>query len=117
MADEPIKATEKRNPDGTFVKGHVPASPGRPRLPDWFKAKGVDALRVLSAAATGTVDDMPDPPPAALQVATESSAKERLAASMELANRVFGKAPDVITGDADNPVRAAIEVRFVKPGE
>ena len=27
------------------------------------------------------------------------------------------KAPDVITGDADNPVRAAIEVRFIKPGE
>lgn len=115
--DDVNKAGAKPVIGRPFVKGQAPVSPGRPRLPDWFKAKGVDALRVLSAAATGTVDDMPDPPPAALQVATESSAKERLAASMELANRVFGKAPDVITGDADNPIRAAIEVRFVKPGE
>lgn len=105
-----------RKPNGHFAEGAAPG-PGRPRLPDWFKAKGVDALRVLAAAATGTVDDMPDLPAAATQVAAESSPKERIAASTELANRVYGKAPDVITGDADNPVSLCLEVRFRKPGE
>jgi hypothetical protein len=76
-------------------------------------------LRVLLAQATGEVipDENGKVLPAVQQVATESTAKERAAAAELVANRLYGKAPDVITGDADNPVRAAIEVRFIKPGE
>ncbi len=106
-----------RDDKGRLLPGHSANPLGRPRLPDWFKGKGLDAIRVLSAAATGTVDDLPDPPPAALQVASESSVKERIAAATELANRVYGKAPDVITGDPDSPVSLCLEVRFRKPGE
>lgn len=52
--------------------------------------------------------------PAVKQVAEDSSPKERAAAADMVANRIYGKAPDVLTGDEDNPIRAAIEVRFVK---
>ena len=76
-------------------------------------------MRVLLAQATGQIITCDDGTvlPAVQQVAMESSPKERQAAADAVANRIYGKAPDVITGDADNPVRAAIEVRFVKPGE
>ena len=117
MSDEPVKGTEKRNPDGTFVKGHVPVSPGRPRLPDWFKSRGPDALRVLIAQATGEEVQSDDGSvlPAVTQVAKDSSPKERAQAADLIANRVYGKAPDVISGDPDNPVRACLRIEFVKP--
>ncbi len=116
MSEEPNKATAKRNPDGTFIKGGAPVSPGRPRLPDWFKSRGPDALRVLLAQATG--EEVPSDDgtvlPAVKQVAAESSPKERAQAADLIANRVYGKAPDVITGDPDNPMRAHLTVEFVR---
>jgi len=117
MAETPVKATEKRNPDGTFIKGHVPVSPGRPRLPDWFKARGPDALRVLIAQATGelVLSDDGTVLPAVKQVAESSSPKERAQAADLIANRVYGKAPDVIAGDPDAPIRTHLRVEFVKP--
>lgn len=108
-----------RDEKGRLLPGSSANPTGRPKLPDWFKSRGPDALRVLLAQATGEIvaDENGKVLPAVQQVATESTAKERAAAAELVANRLYGKAPDVITGDADNPVRAAIEVRFVKPGE
>jgi hypothetical protein len=110
-------AEKKQAPSTAFKPGQSGNPAGRPRLPDWFRAKGPDALRVLIAQATGEVIPQDDGTvlPAVTQVATESSPKERTQAAAIIADRVYGKAPDVITGDADNPLRAAIEVRFVKP--
>ncbi len=107
----------ERTPDGKFQPGHKGLSPGRPRLPDWFRSRGPDALRVLIAQATGEVIAQDDGTvlPAVRQVALESSPKERTQAAAIIADRVYGKAPDVVTGDADNPIRAAIRVEFVKP--
>ena len=117
-----VESKPARDEKGRLLPGQT-ANPngigGRPRLPDWFKSRGPDALRVLLAQATGEIvaDENGKVLPAVQQVATESTAKERAAAAELVANRLYGKAPDVITGDADNPVRASIEVRFVKPGE
>jgi len=110
-------AEKKQAPSTAFKPGQSGNPAGRPRLPDWFRAKGPDALRVLIAQATGEVIPQDDGTilPAVTQVAMESSPKERTQAAAIIADRVYGKAPDVITGDADNPLRAAIEVRFVKP--
>jgi hypothetical protein len=116
VEDKPKPA---RDAHGRLLPGGTanPAGGGRPRLPDWFKAKGPDSLRVLVAQATGEIIPQDDGTvlPAVQQVALESSPKERTAAAAIIADRIYGKAPDVITGDADNPIKAAIEVRFVKP--
>ena len=74
-------------------------------------------MRVLLAQATGQIIPGDDGTvlPAVQQVAEQSSPKERQAAADAVANRIYGKAPDVLTGDDENPIRAAIEVRFVKP--
>jgi hypothetical protein len=110
-------AEKKQAPPTAFQPGVSGNPAGRPRLPDWFKSRGPDALRVLLAQATGELVPSEDGSilPAVVQVASDSSPKERAAAADMVANRIYGKAPDVITGDEDNPIRAAIEVRFVKP--
>jgi hypothetical protein len=116
-----VESKPLRNEKGQLLPGQTAnptgAGGGRPALPDWFRRRGPDALRVLIAQATGEVIPQDDGTvlPAVTQVATESSPKERTQAAAIIADRVYGKAPDVITGDADNPLRAAIEVRFVKP--
>jgi hypothetical protein len=106
-----------RDANGRLLPGGTGNPAGRPRLPDWFRARGPDSLRVLVAQATGEIIPQDDGTvlPAVQQVALESSPKERTAAAAIIADRIYGKAPDVITGDADNPIKAAIEVRFVKP--
>ena len=112
-----------RDANGRLLPGQsanpAGAGPGRPRLPDWFKSRGPDALRVLLAQATGELVPSEDGSilPAVAQVASDSTPKERAQAADIIANRVYGKAPDVITGDADNPVSLCLEVRFRKPGE
>jgi hypothetical protein len=91
---------------------------GRPKLPEWFKSRGPDALRVLLAQATGELVPCDDGSilPAVVQVAADSTPKERAQAADMIANRVYGKAPDVITGDGDNPLSLCLKVEFVKPG-
>ena len=118
MPDEPVNTEEKRDQLGRFAPGTAPGkSPGRPRLPDWFKARGPAALRILVAQATGEAlpEDDGKVSAAVAQVAADSSTKERGAACIELANRVYGKAPDVISGDPDSPVHACLRIEFVKP--
>lgn len=117
MGDEPNKGSGKRRADGTFLPGQAPMSPGRPRLPDWFKARGPAALRILVAQATGEAipEDDGNVSTAVAEVAASSSTKERGAAAIEIVNRVYGKAPDVIAGDPDNPISAHLRVEFVKP--
>ena len=110
-----------RDENGRLLPGQTAnpsgAGGGRPRLPDWFKSRGPDALRVLIAQATGECVQSDDGSvlPAVKQVAESSSPKERAQAADLIANRVYGKAPDVISGDPDNPVMAHIRIEFVKP--
>lgn len=116
MSDACKPSGNAKAPGVPFAVGN-PGGPGRPRLPDWFKARGPAALRILVAQATGEAipEDDGKVSAAVAQVAADSSTKERGAACIELANRVYGKAPDVISGDPDNPVLAKITVEFVKP--
>jgi hypothetical protein len=106
-----------RDAQGRLLPGNSANPMGRPKLPDWFKSRGPDALRVLVAQATGEVIPSDDGTvlPAVQQVASESSPKERTAAAAIIADRIYGKAPDVISGDPDNPIAAAIRVEFIKP--
>lgn len=97
---EPVNTEEKRDANGRFAPGTAPGkSPGRPMLPAWFKSRGPSALRILVAQATG--EAMPDDDgvvsAAVVQVAADSSTKERGAASIEMANRIYGKAPETMT--------------------
>lgn len=106
-----------RDAQGRLLPGNSANPMGRPRLPDWFKSRGPDALRVLLAQATGEIIPCDDGTvlPAVQQVATESTTKDRKEAAAIMADRIYGKAPDVISGDPDNPIAAAIRVEFVKP--
>lgn len=89
---------------------------GRPKLPDWFKARGPDALRVLVAQATGEVLPQDDGTvlPAVAQVAVESSPKERLAAAEVIADRVYGKAPATVEVEGEVSVKSIIR-KIVDP--
>jgi hypothetical protein len=112
-------AASKRAPNAPgrpFEVGN-PGGPGRPRLPDWFRARGPDALRVLLAQATGEVVACDDGTvlPAVEQVARESSCKERRQAAEAVVERVYGKAPATIEVDGELAVRQVIR-RIVDPG-
>lgn len=82
---------QSANPNG--------AGPGRPKLPEWFKSRGPDALRVLLAQATGELVTCDDGSilPAVVQVAADSSPKERAQAADLIANRIYGKSPETVT--------------------
>lgn len=105
-----------RTPTGQWAPGGAPASPGRPKLPDWFKSRGPDALRVLVAQATGEVLPQDDGTvlPAVQQVAVESSPKERLAAAEVIADRVYGKAPATVEVEGEVTVKSIIR-KIVDP--
>lgn len=111
-------AEPKQAPSTAFKPGVSGNPAGRPKLPDWFKSRGPDALRVLLAQATGELVPCDDGSilPAVVQVAADSTPKERAQAADMIANRVYGKAPDVVTGDGDNPLSLCLKVEFVKPG-
>jgi hypothetical protein len=117
MAGAPKNAPVKRDANGRWAPGGAPISPGRPRLPDWFRARGPDALRVLLAQATGEVVACDDGTvlPAVEQVARESSCKERRQAAEAVVERVYGKAPATIEVDGELAVRQVIR-RIVDPG-
>jgi hypothetical protein len=116
MSDDPIKVDEKRDGLGRFAPGHnPPASPGRPKLPDWFKSRGPAALRILVAQATGEAipEDNGEVSAAVAEVASSSSTKVRGAAAIEIVNRVYGKAPDVIAGEPGAPLVLSVIRRVV----
>lgn len=103
MTDPVSKDGAKRAQDGRWLPGHVPPkSPGRPKLPEWFRDGAEDCLRVLLACATGRVQD--GDPPAAVSVASESTTKDRIHAAELVCNRVLGKAPDVVEMSGDMAV-------------
>jgi hypothetical protein len=85
---------------------------GRKPLPTWFKSSAEDCLRVLVACATGKVQD--GDPPAALEVATSASPKERIHAAELVCNRVLGKAPETITVDGQSGVMDLL-IALAKP--
>lgn len=68
-------------------------------LPAFFKERGPAALRILVAQATGEAlaDENGVVSAAVAEVAASSSTKERGAASIEMANRIYGKAPETVT--------------------
>jgi hypothetical protein len=90
---------------------------GRPKLPDWFRSRGPDALRVLLAQATGVPVACDDGKvlPAVEQVARESSCKERRQAAEAVVERIYGKAPATLEVDGELAVRQVIR-RIVDPG-
>jgi hypothetical protein len=107
MSDEdPNNALEKRNPDGTWAQGGSPKSPGRPKLPAFFKERGPNALRMIVAQATGEAlpGDDGAVSAAVAEVAASSSTKERGAAAIEMANRIYGKAPETLTLEGGSPI-------------
>ena len=119
MSDEdPNNALEKRNPDGTWAIGGAPKSPGRPKLPAFFKDRGPAALRILVAQATGEAlaDDNGVVSAAVAEVAATSSTKERGAAATEMANCIYGKAPETLTLEGGSPVLDLL-VAMAKPVE
>ena len=100
-----------RGERGQFLPGN-PSTGGRPKLPDWFKSSAEDCLRVLVACATGKVQE--GDPPAALEVATSASPKERIHAAELVCNRVLGKAPETITVDGQSGVMDLL-IALAKP--
>jgi len=115
MSDDASKRDENAPVIGRpFVPGN-PGGPGRPRLPDWFKSRGPAALRVLVAQATGEAipEDDGRVSAAVTEAATLSSPKVRAAASIEIVNRIYGKAPDVIAGDPDSPLAVSVIRRVI----
>ena len=111
MADVPTLGRDGTS--GKFLPGNNHAK-GRPALPQWFKDGAEDCLRVLLACATGAT--RPGDPPAATDVATNASPKERIAAAELICNRVLGKAPETITIDGGSPVLDLL-VAMAKPVE
>jgi hypothetical protein len=101
-----------RGERGHFLPGHNVNGGGRPKLPDWFKSSAEDCLRVLVACATGKVQE--GDPPAALEVATSASPKERIHAAELVCNRVLGKAPETITVDGQSGVMDLL-IALAKP--
>lgn len=85
---------------------------GRKPLPAWFRDGAEDCLRVLLACATGRTQA--GDPPAAAQVAAEATSKERLQAAEAVANRVLGKAPELLQVDGGSAVMDLL-VAMAKP--
>ena len=106
-------ATLGRGERGQFLPGNTTAHQGgRPKLPEWFRSSTEDCLRVLVACATGKVQE--GDPPAALEVATSASPKERIHAAELVCNRVLGKAPETITVDGQSGVMDLL-IALAKP--
>jgi len=89
-----------RDEKGRLLKGQSGNPNGRPRLPDWLKARGPDAIKYLVDVATG--EEFAEP---AL----------RIRAAEWVVDRVYGKSAEIIAGDPDAPLVAHLRVEFVKP--
>ena len=78
------KPTPNRDANGRLLPGSTanPAGGGRPKLPDWFRAKGEEALKHLLDVATGVVDVEPE---------------LRFKAAALVVDRIYGKAPETVT--------------------
>jgi hypothetical protein len=83
----------ERKADGRFAAGHAPLSNGRPKLPDWFKESGPEALKYLLGVALGTEDSNP---------------KLRLQAAALVVDRIYGKAPETVTVEGQLAVEKII---------
>lgn len=90
-----------RTPAGKFAPGASGNPGGRKVYPDWFRARGDDALRLLAAVGTGVLESSGDPQVDDYVLATmaEASTKEKLDAAKEIAGRLYGKIRDVDPGD------------------
>ena len=79
-----IKLTPNRDANGRLLPGSTanPAGGGRPKLPDWFKSKGEEALRHLLDVATGVEPVEPE---------------LRFKAASIVVDRIYGKAPETVT--------------------
>jgi hypothetical protein len=98
----PTDGGNARDGGGKFLAGNKLG--GRKQLPDWFKDRGEDALRTLLAAATGIASD--GDPPAARELAAFGGCKDsvRVDAAKVIADRLYGKAPDVVEMSGDMAV-------------
>lgn len=94
MSDEPSDGQKSagRDASGRFAAGNPGG--GRPRLPEWFRSKGEDSLRVLCEIMDGEREDKRMSPGQAAQIVKES---------------VYGKAP-MTPEDADDAINALGEV-------
>lgn len=81
-------AKAERNAKGHFIKGN-PTPCSRKKLPEWFRASGEKALRLLSAAATGEAQLGDNPVVKAL--AMDCEPQHRIKAAQIVTERVFGK--------------------------
>lgn len=88
MFGAPLKKLAERNGKGHFIKGN-PTFCSRKKLPDWFKASGEKALRLLSAAATGEHQLGDNPVVKAL--AMDCEPQHRIRAAQIVTERVYGK--------------------------
>lgn len=82
----------KNNHSGLFKPGQSGNPSGRRALPEWFRDMGPDALKYMKKVAEGKIKD---------------KKVSRYEACREIADRVFGKAPQAIdlagSLSADNP--------------
>lgn len=95
--------TDGRASDGRFARGN-PGGPGRPALPDWYKAAGPDVLRLqLRAVQTGTLPLTTVDPETGETKETEQivDAKTRAAVAAEVSDRIYGKAAQSVEHSAE----------------
>lgn len=96
-----------RDGGGKFLAGNKLG--GRRRLPDWFKDRGPDALRMMAAIATG--DTMEDDSDAVRLAAADADPALRAKAASEMADRIYGRAPTApaVEFDSQDPATGRIE--------
>lgn len=96
MADVP------RDKNGRLLAGAALGGGGRRSHPDWFTDRGVNALVMLNAAATGEVVDFPDMDPAvraaAVDLAADIKPGQRIEAARRMAEAIYGKSRDIPAG-------------------
>lgn len=97
------KPPPARDANGRLLPGSTAnaAGGGRPRLPDWFRAKGEDALRHLLDVATGVEPVEPE---------------LRFKAAALVVDRIYGKAPETVTLDGELAISRIVRT-IVDPKE
>lgn len=111
-ADVPKTYTEPGT--GKFAKGNPGG--GRPALPSWLKDKGPDALKVLLAVATGHIEG--EVTEHVQRAIAEASPELVHRAAADLADRIYGKAPQAVdvtsTSEISPAMRALLDLASTK---